>query len=232
MDKLTADLDQAVADVFDGATVALGGFFTCGTPLYLTQALARQGARDLTLVVMSVGVGNPEVNLLLENRQVRKVVCNYPFYRSASRRSLFERLLNAGEVECELYPMGTFVEKLRAAGAGIPAFYTPTGVGTLIAEGKETRRFGDRDCLLELALKPDFSFIHAWRADRSGNVAFRKTARNYNPEIGMAGAVTVVEAEEVVEAGGLDPDQVHLPGIFVRRVVKVDRPTIAVTIEE
>jgi 3-oxoacid CoA-transferase A subunit len=231
MDKIMASLDEALADVGDGASVALGGFFTCGAPVYLTQALARRGARGLTLIVMSVGVGNEEVNELLAAGQVRKVVCNYPFFRSASRRSLFEELLREGRIECELYPMGTFVEKLRAGGAGLPAFFTPTGAGTLVAEGKEVRIFDGRPCLLETALRPDFALVHAWRADRVGNLVFRRTARNYNPELAMAGRTTIVEAEEVVEAGALDPDAVHLPGVFVSRVVEVERPVIKVGID-
>ncbi len=231
MDKLMASPEAAVTAVTDGSSVALGGFFTCGSPGAMIKALARRGAKDLTLVVMSVGVGNEELNELLANGQVSRVVCNYPFFRSASRRSLFEELLLKGEVSCQCFPMGTFVEKLRAGGAGIPAFYTPTGAGTLVAEGKECREFDGRPCLLETALRPDFAFIHAWRADRMGNVTFRKTARNYNPEMAMAGRTTIVQAEEVVEAGGLDPDQVHLPGVFVKGVVRVDRPVIRIGID-
>ena len=231
MDKVFPSLEEAIADIPDGATVGFPGFFTCGNPIYLTQALAKKGTKNLTIVVMQLGVGNEEINELLQNGQVKKAVCNYPFYRSASRKSLFEQLLIAKNVECDLFPMGTFAEKLRAAGAGIPAFYTPTGVGTYIAEGKEMRVFDGKECLLEKALKLDYGFVHAWKADRMGNVVFRKTARNYNPDIARAAKISVVEAENIVETGEIAPDLVHLPGVYVKRVVKVDRPKIAVTIE-
>jgi len=181
---------------------------------------------------MQLGVGNEEINELLQNGQVKKAICNYPFYRSFSRKSLFEELLRAGKVECELFPMGTFAEKLRAAGAGIPAFYTPTGAGTLIAEGKETRIFNGKECLLEKALPLDYGFIHAWKADHMGNVVFRKTAKNYNPDVARAAKITIVEAENVVETGEIKPDDVQLPNVYVKRVVKVERPKINVTIEK
>jgi 3-oxoacid CoA-transferase subunit A len=231
LDKVFPNLEEAIADIPDGASVGFPGFFTCGNPLYLTKALAKKGTRNLTIVVMQLGVGNDEINDLLRNDQVKKAICNYPFYRSASRKSLFESLLRENKVECELYPMGTFIEKLRAAGAGIPAFYTPTGVGTYVAEGKEVRVFEGRECLLETALHLDYAFVHAWKADRMGNVVFRKTARNYNPEMAKAASVTIVESENIVETGELSPDLVHLPSVYVKRVVKVDRPRINVTIE-
>lgn len=231
MDKVFPSIEEAIKDIPDGATVGFTGFFACGNPIYLTKALAKQGAKNLTIVVMQLGVGNEEINALLENGQVKKAICNYPFYRSFSRRSLFEELLKAGKIECELFPMGTFAEKLRAAGAGLPAFYTPTGAGTLIAEGKESRVFNGKECLLETALPLDYGFVHAWKADRAGNVVFRKTARNYNPDVARAAKITIVEAENVVETGEIDPDLVHLPGVYVTRVVKVDRPKINVTIE-
>jgi 3-oxoacid CoA-transferase subunit A len=231
LDKVFPNLEEAIADIPDGASVGFPGFFTCGNPLYLTKALAKKGTRNLTIVVMQLGVGNDEINDLLRNDQVKKAICNYPFYRSASRKSLFESLLRENKVECELYPMGTFIEKLRAAGAGIPAFYTPTGVGTYVEEGKEVRVFEGRECLLETALHLDYAFVHAWKADRMGNVVFRKTARNYNPEMAKAASVTIVESENIVETGELSPDLVHLPSVYVKRVVKVDRPRINVTIE-
>ncbi|HSW58136.1 MAG TPA: CoA transferase subunit A [Dehalococcoidales bacterium] len=232
MDKVFPSVEEAVKDIPDGATVGFTGFFTCGNPVYLTRALAKQGSKNLTIVVMQLGVGNDEINLLLENGQVKKAICNYPFYRSFSRQSLFEQLMKAGKVECELFPMGTFAEKLRAAGAGIPAFYTPTGAGTLLAEGKEARTFNGRECLMETALPLDYGLVHAWKADRMGNVVFRKTARNYNPDVAKAARITIVEAENVVEPGELDPDLIHLPSVYVTRVVKVDRPKINVTIEK
>lgn len=231
MDKTYHSVDEAVADVFDGASVAIGGFFTAGSPVYLTQALARQGAKNLTIITQSVGIGNWEINLLINNQQVRKAICNYPFFRSASRLSPFEVQLRVGEVECEVYPMGTFIEKLRAGGAGIAGFYTPTGVGTVVAEGKERRELNGKEYLLELALKPDFAFVHAYKGDRYGNLVYRKTSRNYNPEMAMAAKVTIAEVENLVEPGEIEPDHVHTPGIFVQRVVKVDRPEVDVTIE-
>jgi 3-oxoacid CoA-transferase subunit A len=232
VDKVFPSIEEAIADIPDGATVGFTGFFTCGNPVYLTKALAKKGTKNLTIVVMQLGVGNEEINELLKNGQVKKAICNYPFYRSFSRTSLFEELLRAGKVECELYPMGTFAEKLRAAGAGIPAFYTPTGAGTLIAEGKEARVFNGKECLLEKALPLDYGFVHAWKADHMGNVVFRKTAKNYNPDVARAARITIVEAENIVETGEIEPDDVHLPNVYVKRVVKVDRPKINVTIEK
>jgi 3-oxoacid CoA-transferase subunit A len=231
VDKVFPSIEEAIKDIPDGASIGFPGFFSCGNPVFLTRALAKQGTKNLTLVVMQLGVGNEEINELLQNGQVKKAVCNYPFYRSASKKSLFEQLLIAGKVECELFPMGTFAEKLRAAGAGIPAFYTPTGVGTYVAEGKEVRVFDGRDCLLEKALKIDYGFIHAWKADHMGNLIFRKTSRNCNPDIARASRVAIVEAEEVVETGELDPDLVHLPSVYVKRVVKVGRPKIKIGID-
>lgn len=232
MDKVFPSIEEAIADIPDGATIGFTGFFTCGNPIFLTRALAKQGAKNLTIVVMQLGVGNKEINDLLKNGQVKKAVCNYPFYRSFSRKSLFEELLQTGKIECELYPMGTFAEKLRAAGAGIPAFYTPTGVGTYVAEGKEVKVLDGKEYLLEKALPLDYGFVHAWKADRMGNVVFRKTARNYNPDVARAARITIVEAENVVETGEIDADLVHLPSIYVKRVIKVERPQINVTIEK
>lgn len=232
MDKLFANIDEAVADIPDGASIAFGGFFTCGSPIYLTEALARRKCKDLTIISQTIGVGNWELNLLIKNHQVKHAICNYPFSRSASKISPFEKQLRSGKVTCEVYPMGTFIEKLRAAAAGLGAFYTPTGVGTIVAEDKETRTIDDRAYLLEYALKPDYAFIHAWKADRMGNVIFRKTAQNYNPEMAKSAVITIVEAENVVKNGDLDPNAIHLPGIFVKRVVKVDRPVVNIGIEQ
>ena len=231
MDKIIPSVDEAIADIPDGASISISGFFTAGGTIGLVEALSRQGAKNLTLVAQSVGIGNWEVNRLLENHQVSKVICNYPFYRSASKVSLFEQQLRNGEVECEVYPMGTFVEKLRAGGAGIAGFYTPTGAGTSIAKGKESRIFDGREYLLELALKTDYAFVHAYQADNYGNLIHRKTSRNYNPEMAMAATIAIAEAENIVGTGELDPDRVHTPGIFVQRVVHVERPNITVTIE-
>ncbi|HEY90455.1 MAG TPA: CoA transferase subunit A [Dehalococcoidia bacterium] len=231
MNKVCASVDEAVADIYDNASVAIGGFFTAGGSISLVEALSRHEVKDLTLVVQSVGIGNWEINRLLENHRVRKVICNYPFFRSASRVSLFEQQLRSGEVECEVYPMGTFIEKLRAGGAGIAGFYTPTGAGTSVAEGKESRVFDGKEYLLELALKTDFALIHAYKGDTSGNLIYRKTSRNYNPEMAMAANVTIAEVENLVEPGEINPDYVHTPNIFVQRLVKVDRPQVEVTIE-
>jgi 3-oxoacid CoA-transferase subunit A len=228
VNKVYSSPDDAVADIPSGAVVALGGFFTCGTPTYLTKALARLGVRDLTIIIQSFGVGALEVNELVENGQVKKVIGNYPFYRSAEKGSQhrFEQLVRTGKIAVEVYPMGTFVEKMRAGGAGIAAFYTPTGAGTLVAEGKETRLFNGREYVLETALKPDFALVHAWKGDAEGNLTYRKTARNYNVVMAMSAAVTIAEVEQLVEPGQLDPDCVHTPGIYVQRVVRVDRLSI------
>lgn len=231
MDKVFPNAEVAVADIPDGASIAFGGFFTCGNPIVLTEALARQGAKNLTIIAMGLGVGNWELNLLINNHQVKKGICNYPFARSVSKESPFEKQLRDGEVTAELYPMGTFIEKLRAGGAGLGAFYTPTGVGTYVSEGKEIRIIEGKEYLLEFALKVDYAFIHAWKADTMGNLVFRKTAQNYNPEMAKAARITIVETENLVEPGELDPDFIHLPGLFVNRIVKIDRPVINIGIE-
>ena len=226
MDKVYPDIDEAVADIPDGASVAISGFFTAGTPIPLIKALARQGAKDLLIICMQMGPGNEDINQLVINKQVKKAICNYPFYRSASRgaESPAEKAVRAGELEMEVYPMGTFTEKLRAAGAGIAAFYTPTGVGTVVAAGKEQRKFDDRECLLELALKPDYAFVYAYKGDSMGNLTCHMTARNYNPEMAAAGKTTIAAVENLVKPGELDGDLVHVPGVYVQRLVKVDRP--------
>lgn len=225
MDKVFASVDEAVKDIPDGASIAIGGFFTAGTPAELIQALARQGAKNLTIICQQMGPGNEDMTRLVEQGQVKKAICNYPFYRSASRgaNSPFEKAVRAGQIEVEVYPMGTFIEKMRAAGAGIAGFYTPTGVGTVVERGKEKREFNGRQYLLEVALRPDFAFVHAWRGDRLGNLTFRKTAQNYNPEMGKAATITIAQVEKVVEPGELDPDKVHMPGVYVQRVVSVGR---------
>jgi 3-oxoacid CoA-transferase subunit A len=233
LNKIFPDVDSAVADIPDGASIAISGFFTAGTPIPLIKALAKQGAKDLTIICMQMGPGNEDIAELVINKQVKKAICNYPFYRSASRgaESPVEQAVRNGELEMEVYPMGTFTEKLRAAGAGIAAFFTPTGVGTVAEAGKEKRRFGDREYLLELAIKPDYAFVYARKGDSMGNLMCHKTARNYNPEIAAAGKITIAAVEELVEPGDIDSDMVHIPGIYVQRVVKVDRPTYFPTIE-
>ncbi len=225
MDKVYHSIDEAVADIPDEASIAIAGFFTAGTPVPLIQALARQGAKNLTIICQQMGPGNEDLTQLVLNRQVKKAICNYPFYRSVSRgaNSPFEQAVRAGKIQLEVYPMGTFIEKLRAGGAGIAGFYTPTGVGTIVEAGKEKRIFEERECLLELALKPDYAFIYAYQGDRAGNLVCRKTARNYNPEMAAAARTTIAAVENLVENGQLDSDKVHVPGIYVQRVVKIDK---------
>lgn len=233
MNKVYASVDDAIADIPDGASIAIAGFFTAGAPASLIQALARQGAKDLTIICQQMGPGNKDINQLVLNKQIKKAICNYPFYRSVSRgaNDPFEQAVRAGDIELEVYPMGTYIEKLRAAGAGIAGFYTPTGVGTVVERGKEKRRFGEREYLLELALKPDYAFVYAYRGDLMGNLVCRKTARNYNPEIAAAANITIATVENLVEPGELDPDMVHVPGVYVQRVVKIDRPSYIPTID-
>jgi 3-oxoacid CoA-transferase subunit A len=228
MDKVYASTDAAIEDVTDGAVIAFSAFFAAGRPLELTRALARKGVKNLTIVVMQMGVGNEELLELVKNGQVKKAICNYPFPRSATRglEHRFEQAVRRGEIEMEVYPMGTFAEKLRCAGAGIPAFYTPAGVGTVVAEGKEVRVFNGIEALLETALPVDFAFVHAWKGDREGNLVYHCTAYNYNNVMAMAGKVTIAEVETLVEAGEIDSNFIHTPGIFVKRVVETGRPEL------
>jgi len=226
MNKTFPSVDAAVADIPNGASIAIAGFFTAGTPVPLIEALVKHGAKDLTIICQQMGPGNDVVNKLVEKRQIKKAICNYPFYRSVSQgaESPFENAVRAGQIELEVFPMGTFSEKLRAAGAGLAAFYTPTGVGTVVERGKEKRTFDGRDCLLEVALRPDYSFVYAYQGDSMGNLVYRKTARNYNPEMAAAARITIAAVENLVEPGELNPDLIHTPGIYVQRVVKVERP--------
>lgn len=225
MNKVHPSTDEAIDDIFDGASIAISGFFTAATPVNLIQALVRKGVKNLTIICQQMGPGNDCINDLITSGQVEKAICNYPFYRSATRGadSVFEKAFRSGEIALEVYPMGTFIEKLRAAGAGIAAFYTPTGVGTVIERGKEKRNFDGRDYLLESAIKPDYAFVHVWKGDRMGNLLCHKTARNYNPEMAASANITIAEVEQLVEPGDLEPDMVHIPGIYVNRVVRVDR---------
>ena len=228
MDKVYPDTDAAIEDVFDGAVIAFGGFFSAGRPIELTRALARKGVKNLTVVVQQVGTGNEEMLEMVIKGQIKKAICNYPFPRSASKGAQhpFEQAVRRGEIELEVYPIGTFVEKLRCAGAGIPAFYTPTGVGTVVAEGKEVRVFNGVENLLETALPVDFAFVHAWMGDSEGNLVYRFTAQNYNNAMAMAGKVTIAEVETLIEVGELDPNYIHTPGIFVKRVVETGKPEL------
>jgi 3-oxoacid CoA-transferase subunit A len=229
MDKVYPSVDAAVDDIFDGAIIAFGGFFSAGKPTALTLALAKRGVKNLTVVAQQVGTGNEEMLELVVNGQIKKAICNYPFPRSARKGAQhpFEQAVRSGKIELEIYPIGTFVEKLRCAGAGIPAFYTPAGVGTVVAEGKEVRVFSGVENLLELALSVDFAFVHAWKGDHEGNLVYRYTAQNYNNAMAMAGKVTIAEVETLVETGELDPNFIHTPGIFVKRVVETGKPAFS-----
>lgn len=200
--------------VHDGQLLAVGGFGLCGIPEALIQALRDSGARDLTVISNNAGVDGFGLGKLLETRQISKMISSY-----VGENKEFERQYLAGELELEFTPQGTLAEKLRAGGAGIPAFYTRTGVGTQVAEGKETREFDGHVYVMERALVPEVSLVKAWKADKSGNLVFRRTARNFNPAVAMAGKITVVEVEEIVDTGRFDPDAVHLPGIYVHRIV-------------
>ena len=206
---------EAVEDLRDGATLLVGGFGLSGNPENLIRAVHARGLRDLTLVSNNAGVDGKGLGVLLEARQVRRMIGSY-----VGENKEFERQFLAGELEVELCPQGTLAERLRAAGAGIPAFYTPTGVGTQRAEGRETRDFGGRAYLLEEALPGDVALVKAWKGDTHGNLVFRKTARNFNPLVAKAGRLTIAEVEELVPAGALDPDTIHLPGIYVQRILQ------------
>ncbi len=205
--------------VHDGQLLAVGGFGLCGIPEALIQALRDSGARDLTVISNNAGVDGFGLGKLLETRQISKMISSY-----VGENKEFERQYLAGELQLEFTPQGTLAEKLRAGGAGIPAFYTRTGVGTQVAEGKETREFDGHVYVMERALVPEVSLVKAWKADKSGNLVFRRTARNFNPAVAMAGKITVVEVEEIVDTGSFDPDAVHLPGIYVHRIVLNARP--------
>ncbi|HLD99373.1 MAG TPA: CoA transferase subunit A [Bdellovibrionota bacterium] len=213
MKKLVADAREAVREIGDGAILAIGGFGLCGIPENSIAALVEKGVRNLTCISNNAGVDDFGIGLLLQRRQVKKMISSY-----VGENKLFEQLVLSGELEVELTPQGTLAEKLRAAGAGIPAFYTPTGVGTLIAEGKDVREFDGRQYVLERALKADFAIVKAWRGDAMGNLVYRKTAMNFNPMIATAGKITIAEVEEIVPVGTLDPNHVHTPGIYVNRI--------------
>ncbi len=205
--------------VEDGMTIAVGGFGLCGIPEQLIAALRDSGKKDLTAISNNAGVDGFGLGLLLETRQISKMVSSY-----VGENKEFERQYLAGELALEFTPQGTLAEKLRAGGAGIPAFYTKTGYGTLVAEGKDTRQFNGEWYVMEESLTADLALVKAWKADKAGNLLFRKTARNFNPLAAMAGEVCVVEVEEIVETGELDPDQIHLPGIYVHRIVHNPSP--------
>ncbi|WP_111498005.1 CoA transferase subunit A [Marinobacter bohaiensis] len=213
-DKRVSSYEEAMAGLEDGMTLLAGGFGLCGIPENLIAEIQRKGTRNLTVASNNCGVDGFGLGLLLEDRQIRKMIASY-----VGENALFEKQLLDGDLEVELTPQGNLAERMRAAGAGIPAFFTATGYGTRIAEGKETRRFGHRHYVLEEALGGDFAIVKGWKADTYGNVIYRHTARNFNPLVAMAGKVTVVEVEEIVAPGELDPAAIHTPGIYVDRLI-------------
>ena len=218
--KLFGSAPEAMKGILaDGQTLAVGGFGLCGIPEALIGALRDSGVRNLTVISNNAGVDGFGLGLLLETRQIRKMISSY-----VGENKEFERQYLSGELELEFNPQGTLAERLRAGGAGIPAFFTATGYGTVVAEGKETRAFDGQHYVMETALRADVALVKAWKADASGNLVFRKTARNFNPACAMAGKVCVVEVEELVEVGAIDPDQVHLPGIYIDRIVLNPHP--------
>lgn len=211
--KIIASAAEAVQDIHDGATLIVGGFGLSGNPENLIQALRDKEVKDLTIVSNNCGVDDWGLGILLANKQIKKMVSSY-----VGENKIFEKQFLSGELEVELVPQGTLAERIRAGGAGIPGFYTPTGVGTPVAEGKELKEFDGRTYLLERGIVGDFALVKAWKADKLGNLVFRKTARNFNPMAAMAGKITIAEVEEIVEVGELDPDCIHTPSIYVQRV--------------
>ncbi len=221
IDKLAASPEAALSDVADGATVMIGGFGNAGMPAALIDALIAQGARNLTIVNNNAGNGDTGLAALLKAKRVRKILCSFPRQMDSWH---FDALYRSGELELELVPQGTLAERIRAAGAGIGGFYTPTAFGTRLAEGKETRRIGNRDYVLEYPIQADYALIKAERADRWGNLVYRKSARNFGPIMAAAAKCTVVQVRETVELGALDPEAIVTPGIFVKRIVLVAVP--------
>ncbi|MEO8035574.1 MAG: CoA transferase subunit A [Acidobacteriota bacterium] len=218
INKVVASADEAIRDIGDGSLLVVGGFGLCGIPENLINALVKSGVKNLTCVSNNAGVDDWGLGLLLQTKQIRKMVSSY-----VGENAEFERQFLAGELEVEFAPQGTLAERMRAGGAGIPAFFTPAGYGTIVAEGKETREFDGKMYVMERGIVGDFSLVAAWKADRLGNLVFRKTARNFNPMAATAGKICIAEVEELVEPGALDPDCVHVPGIFVHRVVVAKR---------
>lgn len=215
MDKVYKGASEAVFDLLDGATIMSGGFGLCGNPENLITAIFEKKVKDLTVISNNCGTTEHGLGILLQSRQIRKMISSY-----VGENKEFERQFLGGELEVELCPQGTLAERVRAGGAGIGGFFSPTGYGTQAAEGKETREIDGKMYVFETPLRADFTIVRAYRADRWGNCVFRKTARNFSPMMCMAGKVTIVEAEEIVELGALDPDQIHIPGVFVQRVIK------------
>ena len=215
MNKVVEDVRSAIADIPDGSTIMIGGYGLCGVPENLIQALCEKGARNLTIISNNVGVDDFGVGLLLHKRQVKKMISTY-----VGDNQLFEKLVLNKDLQIELNPQGTFAERIRAGGAGIGGFYTPTGYGTIVAENKETRTWNGKHYVLELALRAQFAFVKAWKGDRLGNLIYRKTAQNFNPLMATAADITIAEVEELVELGELDPDSIHTPGIYVQKIIQ------------
>jgi 3-oxoacid CoA-transferase subunit A len=213
MNKVVANADEAVRDISDGASIMVGGFGLCGNPENLIRALVRKGVKNLTTISNNAGVDGFGIGLLLSAGQIRKHIGTY-----VGENKLLEQMVLDGRIQLELVPQGTFAERIRAGGAGIPAFFTPTGFGTLVAENKEKREFDGRPYLMERALKADFALVKAWKGDKWGNLVYRKTARNFNPMMATAARVTIAEVEHLVEVGELNPDEVHTPSVFVKRI--------------
>jgi len=213
MNKVVENAMEAVRDIQDGATIMVGGFGLCGIPENLIAALREKGVKNLTVISNNAGVDDFGLGLLLQTRQIKKMISTY-----VGENETFERQCLSGELEVELVPQGTFAERVRAGGAGIAAFFTPTGVGTIVADGKEKRKFDGREYVLERALRADFALIKAYKGDAMGNLMYRKTARNFNPMMATAGRITIAEVEHLVPVGSMDADQVHTPGIFVKRI--------------
>ena len=215
MNKVFASADEAIADINDGATIMVGGFGLCGIPENLIRALVKKGAKNLTTISNNVGVDDFGLGLMLYAGQIRAHKGSY-----VGENKLLEEMVLTRKIDLELIPQGTFAERIRAGGAGIPAFYTPTGFGTVVAEGKETRQFNGRPYVMEHALKADFALIKAWKGDKWGNLVYRKTARNFNPMMATAAIVTIAEVEHLVEPGEIDGDLVHTPGVYVKRIIQ------------
>ncbi len=215
MDKVVKDAKEAIQDIPDGATLMVGGFGLCGIPENLIAALREKSVKNLTVISNNAGVDDFGLGLLLQTRQIRKMISTY-----VGENETFEQQFLSGELEVELVPQGTFAERIRAGGAGIPAFFTPTGVGTLVEQGKEKRTFNEREYIMERALTADFALVKAWKGDAMGNLVYRKTTRNFNPVMATAGRITIAEVEQLVQVGSLDPDSIHTPGIFVQRILQ------------
>jgi 3-oxoacid CoA-transferase subunit A len=213
MNKVVGSAEEAVRDIPDGASIMIGGFGLCGNPENLIRALAKKGTRNLTTMSNNAGVDGLGVGVLLAAGQIRRHIGTY-----VGENKLLEQMVLSGKIELELVPQGTFSERIRAGGAGIPAFFTPTGVGTVVGENKETREFDGRTYVMERALRADYAFIKAWKGDKWGNLVYRKTARNFNPMMATAARVTIAEVEELVEVGELEPDSVHTPSVYVKRI--------------